>query len=125
MGFNSGFKGLMHIICYYDQICLSFYKNILLCETGQPTWAYKVILDDFLRIHSLILLSRPIWQNSYFTIGGRFLWAGRFGDKVRVGARFSVHPSSPAQVLSQPPGQGASFPDVKRPRPCVDHPHHL
>ena len=53
------------------------------------------------------------------------LCAGPFGDQVRVGARFSAHPSSPTLGPFQPSGQGTSLPDVKRPRPDVDPPHHL
>lgn len=42
-----------------------------------------------------------------------------------MGARFSAYPSGPALGPSQPLGQGTSLPDVKRPRPGFDPPHHL
>ena len=54
------------------------------------------------------------------------LWAGRSGDRIPVGARFSapVQTGPGAHPASYTMGTG-SFPGIKRPRRGVDHPPHL
>jgi hypothetical protein len=54
------------------------------------------------------------------------LWAGRSGDRIPIGTRFSAHvPTGPeAHPASNTMGTG-SFPGVKRPGRDAEHPPHL
>ena len=54
------------------------------------------------------------------------LQAGRSGDRIPIGVRFSasVHTGPRAHPASYTMGTG-SFPGIKRPRFGVDHPPHL
>jgi hypothetical protein len=73
-------------------------------------------------LNSYFLYLEPIYLCQY----SDSVRAGRSGDRILLGARFSapVHTGSEAHTVSYTTGTG-SFPGLKRPGRGVDHPPHL
>ena len=72
------------------------------------------------------MLRLSLWGRNSAVDVTNTLWAGRSGDRIPVGARFSVlvQTVAAAHPASCTVGTG-SFPGVKRPGHGVDHPPHL
>ena len=119
MGFNSGFKGLMflsRVPLYWTNVTTSTIKIMVTVVTINVNSITDIIVTNY-------IITDYLWVCSRYS---DWLRAGRSGDRIPVGARFSapVQTGPGAHSVSCSMGTG-SFPGVKIGRGVMLTPHPL
>jgi hypothetical protein len=118
-----GKKAVQHTFLWFSSISLDSYTDnglkqatTTVAPTDQYNYSFIIIIIIIIVVIIIIII---YWQRTGIA-------AGRSGDRIPVGARFSAPTQADpgAHPASYTMGTG-SFPGVKRPDRGVDHPPHL